>query len=134
MEHGGRNGTFAMESPLAGWTAFTSHVHPADDAIQIQSQDTILALITTCRTFHDVFSPFLRRKFGFNLTAVPTVQLRRKALPTSLQNTQEFEVLLKEFEGNKALWTYHESQNGDYTSLVVRMLKEMTNLKSFRFD
>jgi anaerobic ribonucleoside-triphosphate reductase len=110
-------------------------VHPADDAIQIQSQDTILALITTCRTFQDVFSPFLRHKFSFNLTAVPTVKLRRKALPTGLQNTQEFEVLLEEFERNKeALETYHESQNGDYASLVVRMLKEMTNLKSFRFD
>jgi hypothetical protein len=110
-------------------------VHPADDAIQIQCQDTILALITTCRTFHDVFSPFLRRKFGFKLTAVPTVKLHRKALPTGLQNTQEFEVLLEEFERNKeALETYHESQNGDYASLVVRMLKEMTNLKSFRFD
>ncbi len=126
---------FAVKSFFGHLNCFTFHMQSADDAIQIQSQDTILALITTCRTFLDVFSPFLRRKFGFKLTAVPTFKLRRKALPTGLQNTQEFEVLLEEIEGNKdALGTYHESQNSDYTSLVVRMLKEMTNLKSFRFD
>jgi hypothetical protein len=112
-----------------------SHVHPANYPCQIQGQDTLLALITTCRTFHDVFSPLLRRRFAFNLTAIPTSQLRRKALPTGLQYTRELEVLLEEFRGKTALLgEYDESLSDDYVSLVIRMLKEMKNLQSFRFD
>lgn len=124
----------SLENPSARWIAFTFHVHPANDLFQIHSQDAIRALITTCRTFYKVFFPFLRRRFAFNLTAIPTSQLRRKALPTGLGNTLTFEVLLKEFQDNKGLLgEYDESFKDDYASLVVRMLKEMGNLQSFRF-
>jgi hypothetical protein len=69
------------------------------------------------------------------LAAIPISQLRRKALPTGLQYTRELEVLLEEFRGNTApLGEYDEFLSDDYISLVIRMLKEMTNLQSFRFD
>jgi len=99
---------------------------------QIKSQSTLLALISTCRTFFDLFTPFLRRKFAFELTAVDGSDLLRKRLPVprGLHYTQEFEVLLEEFRGK----TYTKSLHNSYASVVVRLLKEMTSLQSFRFE
>lgn len=100
----------------------------------IQSRSTLLALISTCRSFCDLFTPFLRRKFTFELTAIPSSRWRRKPLPTGLHYTQELEVLLEEFRGKGDLFgEYSESWNSGYVSLVVRILKEMKNLQSFRW-
>ncbi|KAE9368859.1 hypothetical protein N431DRAFT_470543 [Stipitochalara longipes BDJ] len=100
----------------------------------IQSRSTLLALISTCRAFYSLFTPFLRRKFSFELTAIPPPELRRKPLPPGLHHTRELEVLLEEFRGKKQLFKqYSKSLNSDYVSVVVRMLKAMTNLQSFRW-
>ena len=93
-----------------------------------------MALISTCRTFYGLFTPFLRRKFALELTAIPPSQLRQKSLPPGLHHTRELEVLLEQMRRKEhGLHNYTRSLKYDYVSFVVRLLKKMTSLQSFWF-
>lgn len=102
------------------------------ELFQIQSRKALFLLIRTCRQFRDLFTPLLHRRFEFTLSAVPTSQLRRKRLPPLLRYTQEFEVFLERL--GKGECAYSEALNDDYAFLVIQMLKEMPNLRAFRFE
>ncbi|PMD38563.1 hypothetical protein L207DRAFT_568185 [Hyaloscypha variabilis F] len=100
----------------------------------IRTRSTLLTLISTCRAFNNLFTPFLRRKFALELTAIPPSQLRQKSLPPGLHHTRELEVLLEEMRGKEqVLKNYSRSLNHDYVSFVIRLLKETTNLQAFRW-
>lgn len=105
---------------------------------QIQDQATILSLITTCRSFRDVFVPSLHHRFLLQLNKIPTSKLRRKFLPTGLRHTRKLEVFLDEFLGRFADGrigsTYKVKHNDLYASFVIRILEDMPNLRSFRSD
>ena len=113
-------------------------IAPLTQLTQIHDQNTIFSLITTCRSFRDLFIPFLRRRFLLQLNNVPTSKLRRKFLPTGLRHTRKFEVFLEEFwgpiAGGRFGSTYNVKHNDLYASFIIRILKEMANLQSFRFD
>jgi hypothetical protein len=102
---------------------------------QIRTRSTLLTLISTCRAFNNLFTPFLRRKFTLELTAIPPSQLRQKPLPPGLHHSRELEVLLEEMRGKEqVLKNYSRSLNHDYVSFVIRLLKETINLQAFRFE
>jgi hypothetical protein len=102
------------------------------ELFQIQSRKTLFSLIRTCHQFRDLFTPLEHRRFEFTLSAVPTSQLRRKRLPPCLLYTRKFEVFLERF--GKGECAYSQALNDDYAFLVVQMLKEMPNIRTFRFE
>jgi hypothetical protein len=113
-------------------------IAPLTQLTQIHDQNTIFSLITICRSFRDLFVPFLRRRFLLQLNKIPTSKLRRKFLPTGLRHTRKLEVFLDEFLGRFADGrcgsTYKVKHNDLYASFVIRILGEMANLRSFRSD
>jgi hypothetical protein len=82
--------------------------------------------------------PFLRRRFFLQLSNVPISKLRRKSLPTGLRHTRKFEVFLEDFRdcgvGGQYGSTYNVNHSDLYASFIIRILKEMANLRAFRFE
>ena len=115
-------------------------IAPLTQLTQIHDQNTFFSLITTCRSFRDIFVPFLRHRFLLHLNKIPTSKLRRKFLPTGLRHTRKLEVCLDEnefwgrFADGRIGSTYKVKHNDLYASFVIRILEEMANLRSFRSD
>jgi hypothetical protein len=97
---------------------------------QIHGPQTLEALIRVCRSFRDIFTPFLNARRVVQLNRCTVAGLDQKPLPTGIRYTRDLEVLLLEFDRKQP--QYEVGMNDNFALFIVRMLEAMPQLQSFR--
>jgi hypothetical protein len=97
---------------------------------QIHGPKTLEALTRVCRAFRDTFTPFLNARRVVQLNRCRVAELDQKPLPAGIRYTRDLEVLLLEFDRKQP--QYEVGMNDDFALFIVRMLKAMPQLQSFR--
>ncbi|KAH8670172.1 hypothetical protein BGZ60DRAFT_29778 [Tricladium varicosporioides] len=95
----------------------------------VQCRSTFKALVGTSRRFRDVFNPILYEYRLVRLHKCRTAGLDQKPLPPGLQYTKDIEICVFEFVKN----TYNVKMNKELVAYVVRLLKKVPRLRSFKW-
>lgn len=98
-------------------------------ADQIMDKRTLQALVSTCRSFRDIFTPALNSQRVIRLHERSPTEWLADSLPANIEYTKDFQVMVHEF-----MRGYEEDMNDDYASHVSRMVKAMPRLRSFLWD
>jgi len=108
----------------------------ANNRTQIRSPQTLQALVRTCHAFRDIFTPFLYNIWRLELANYSPSALVRKSLslPTGLCHTRDLEIMIAEFRFTGFRENPYDTwMNGSYATCIAKILKEMTNIRSFRY-
>ncbi|KAH7403117.1 hypothetical protein BKA64DRAFT_441460 [Cadophora sp. MPI-SDFR-AT-0126] len=96
---------------------------------EIQGPKNLSALVAVCRAFCDIFTPFLFARKVLKLNSFRPEEINSQGLEPTLVHTKDFEVRVEEFMFKD--FTYDVSMNDEYVKFVVKVLKQMPNLRSF---
>ena len=105
--------------------------------LQIQGQNTLRALVGTCRAFRDIFTPRLYHSRRFELQKLNPLRPRYIPLPPGVLNTKELLIAIFEFRqkhGLEGLKYEPKWMNNNYARYLARLIKELPNLQSLEYD
>ncbi|KAE9378854.1 hypothetical protein N431DRAFT_396731 [Stipitochalara longipes BDJ] len=104
---------------------------------QIRSLKTLQALVSTCRSFHDIFTPLLYRFWCLEPLNYSPREMGAMSIspPSGLRHTRDLEISIAEFNSVWFLENPFTNRVGlRYSASIIKLLREsMINIRSFRW-